>query len=373
MAVRDDERRAAVEKVALLGLQQQWNVETGCLKPRERDEMTMPVFCLRDFSRTWGRWDRETRQIAIRRDLVHDYPWSCVRDVLRHEMAHQYVDEVLGGEQTPHGPLFRQACRVLRADAKATCEYAPLHARGSVRGLTEEDRLLARVKKLLALGESPNQHEAQAALAKAHQLMGRFNLTHCDSEQDRRCLSLCVGIPALRRPAWNHSLAGLLSEHYSVFCVWTPMFVAARGRMGNVLEISGLEETVQVAAYVHDFVANFVERQWDAYRQANRASQHRRNDYAIGIIEGFAQKLRGNPEAAKGGNGPGHDLIARQDALVQSHLAWMYPRLVKTRLGDRFVDPSVRRDGERVGRRLVIAQGVEAGGRAEGRFLKERP
>lgn len=159
--------------MALLGLQQQWSVETVYLQPRERARMTMPVFWLSDFSRTWGRWDRGTRQIAIRRDLVHDYPWSCIRDVLRHEMAHQYVDEILGGEETPHGPRFRQACRVLRADAKATCEYTPLHARDPSRGLTEEDRLVARVKKLLALGESPNPHQAQAALAKAHKLMGK--------------------------------------------------------------------------------------------------------------------------------------------------------------------------------------------------------
>ena len=57
--------------------------------------MSAPVFAFTDGSHRLGSWNRLHRTISLSRRMVFEQPWSVVREVLKHEMAHQYVDEVL--------------------------------------------------------------------------------------------------------------------------------------------------------------------------------------------------------------------------------------------------------------------------------------
>ena len=41
----------------------------------------------------------------------------------------------------------------------------------------DKEKLLDKIRKLLALGESPNEHEASSAIAKAQELLEKYNLT----------------------------------------------------------------------------------------------------------------------------------------------------------------------------------------------------
>ena len=53
----------------------------------------------------------EMLSLRLATRLVHDEPWQVVIEVLRHEMAHQYVDEVLRiHDESAHGPAFRKVC-----------------------------------------------------------------------------------------------------------------------------------------------------------------------------------------------------------------------------------------------------------------------
>src|SRR5262245_48682747 len=96
-----------------------------------------------------GRWVPSTRTLELSRSLVLSKPWGVVVEVLKHEMAHQYVSEVLGErEETPHGPRFRAVCERLGID-------------GAAAGMPKEstaDEALARkvgdrIARLLALAE----------------------------------------------------------------------------------------------------------------------------------------------------------------------------------------------------------------------------
>ena len=69
-------------------------------------------------------------------------------EVLKHEMAHQFVDEVLGVHDEPdHGPVFRQVCDERGIDARAA---------GAPDADRARDHVLDRIAKLLALAGSPN-------------------------------------------------------------------------------------------------------------------------------------------------------------------------------------------------------------------------
>ena len=61
-----------------------------------------------------------------------------------------------------------------------------------------------KIRKLLALAESPNEHEARAALLKARQLMAEHKLTETElkdveKQQVRELLLQGVQIPQVRR------------------------------------------------------------------------------------------------------------------------------------------------------------------------------
>jgi len=87
------------------------------------ERLKRPVLALADTTRRLGQWTRATRTLELSRSLVFARPWREVIGVLEHEMAHQYVDEVLGVvDETPHGPTFQRVCAERGIDAKATGE-----------------------------------------------------------------------------------------------------------------------------------------------------------------------------------------------------------------------------------------------------------
>ena len=236
-----------LERRALHGLRCEWKQAVEDLAADLRARMRPPLFVLNDFTSPWGAWKAANREIVISRRLVWDYPWVAVRGVLLHEMAHQMADEAWGGDRTPHGEVFRRACRCLRADPVATGNYAPFADRPGAADLSDDDRVLMRVKKLLALAQSANPHEAEAAMAKAHEHIARYNVDLLATRDGRSYCSACVGEPAVRHFEYDHALALLLCDFYFVEVIWISAFVLGKGRMGRILEISGLPENVKMA------------------------------------------------------------------------------------------------------------------------------
>src|SRR5262245_32297720 len=71
---------------------------------------------LTDSTSFWGRWDPELRTIFVSRTLILNHSWFHVIGILRHEAAHQVVDELfspltnfLNHNQRIHNDTFRKA------------------------------------------------------------------------------------------------------------------------------------------------------------------------------------------------------------------------------------------------------------------------
>ena len=121
-----------------------------------------PLIVLNEAEEELGHWDASYGRLSISVRHIERHPWLEVMETLRHEMAHQYVDEVLQprGEE-PHGAAFQQACKKLRCSPRA---------RGGKESSTSpgaDERILRLIKKLLSLSSSPNENEAQAAVTVA--------------------------------------------------------------------------------------------------------------------------------------------------------------------------------------------------------------
>ena len=266
--IRHKAASVELEHRILHGLACEWDVALYVLEPAHRNLMKKPLFSIRSMHSRWGYWNGGRNEICLSRDLVHHHPWDSVREVLLHEMAHQMTDQVFGAvAEKPHGTTFRKACHHLRANPRATGTQPPLAERIQRDLNSPADNRIKRVQKLLSLAQSHNRHEAEAAMLKAHELIGKYNLDLLEHNKPRNFISVFAGKPALRHPREAYSLANLLLDFYFVQGIWVPAFVLEKDKLGRVLEISGTREHVQMAHYVHDFIYGFVNREWSHYKR----------------------------------------------------------------------------------------------------------
>ena len=284
-----------------------------------RGRLQRPVLALSDSDRRLGAWDGRTRTLSIARELVLARPWPVVREVLKHEIAHQFVDEVLGARgERAHGPAFEAVCRQHGFDASAT--GVPDIDPGTV--VPPPSPVLRRIARLLALADSPNVHEAEAAMKAAQRLMLHHNIDAAVAAAREGFTFRHVGVPNGRVPAAQHVLAGILSRHFFVEVIWVPAYAARDGRSGRVLELCGTPSNLDVAAYVHGFLIETAERLWREHRRSRglRGNRERRR-FQLGVMMGFDEKLK---TAADENRREG--LIWVGDPALDDYLKRRYPR-----------------------------------------------
>ena len=372
-----------LERRILHGLACEWEEALWVLDSPHEELMRKPLFSLGKMKNKLGEWFREKREICLSRNLVLNHSWDAVREVLLHEMAHQFADEVLGAsDEPPHGPTFQRACHLLRANPKASDKYEPLDERILRESSRSEDRIMQRVKKLMALAQSQNQHEAEAAMAKAHQLIGKYNVDLLTHEENRNFVSVFIGKPALRHFREEYALARLLTDFYFVFGIWMPAYVVDKGKMGSVLEISGTIQNIKIAHYVYDFVQQSTNSQWDEYNRNNGLNRYRKTDFAIGIIQGFSSKLKSQSETKRKlkdtcplvprSGRRERALIKIEDPLLKKYVGYKYPRTLSVSGKALSHDHNVLKDGVSVGKKLVISKGITERGKSRRLLIEDK-
>ena len=344
-------------------------------------KLRRPVFALDATRVRLGRWDAQQRTLALSRPLVLEQSWAVVREVLKHEIAHQFVDEVLGvRDQSAHGPAFASLCARFGIDATASGLPAP----GSGDGDGEDGAageaaagaeagagpaVLRRISRLLALASSPNLHEAEAAMRQAHRLMLKYNIETVTSSAARGYGFRHLGAPLLRIDAARQILAGILSDHFFVEVIWVPSYDPGSGREGRVLEVCGTPANLEVAAWVHDYLLEASLRLWREHQRAQQIPGDReRRRYVLGVMMGFRARLE---ESAVSTREEG--LIWRGDPELGGYLRRRYPRRSSGgRIG--YERTAAFEDGHQAGKNIVLRRAVptQTGGN-RGRLLTAAP
>ncbi|HEU4730266.1 MAG TPA: DUF2786 domain-containing protein [Kofleriaceae bacterium] len=329
-------------------------------RDRFAGRLTPPVIVMSDSTSHLGRWISATRTLEISRSLVLVRPWLEVTSVLEHEMAHQYVEEVLQVRETAHGETFRRVCAQRGIDARAAGPAAP--SADPSDGEPGADRILDRIRKLLALAGSPNQHEAEIAMRKAHELMLRHNIeaTAARSAAHRGYEVRHLGDPHKRGTRVESEVAGLLSQFFFVKVIRVPVYLPRLAKSGMVYEIAGTRANVEMASHVYTFLLATAERLWNENRHDARVRNGRdRLAYQSGVVGGFREKL----------------LFERVD-LKKTGLVWVgdrdldgfyharHPRITTRRHSVRI--NGAHAAGREAGRTVVLHKPVERGSSASG-------
>ncbi len=290
-----------------------------------------------------GRWEPAPRALSIRWDLTGE-GWGVVQSVLHHEMAHQFVTEVLGIVEAPHGPAFQQVCRQRGIDGRAS-GMPDAHDEAS-------DAILERLSKLLSLTRSDNIHEAQVAMAAAQRLMKKHNLQAAGGTDLSSYTWARLGPVRLRAPAHEVYLGSILDRHFFVQVVRCRAFVPSKGKWGLQTEILGTPGNVEIAAYVWDVVLAHGEAALKAHRKAHPGRTVDRRAFLVGLMRGFDEQL-----ATQKATDEKLGLVWLGDPILGSYAQARYPRLSRRR------GPSVRagedyQEGQAHGRRISVRRGL---------------
>lgn len=291
------------------------------------DRLRVPVVLVEPSTQFLGSWHSERRLLRIAYEHIARDPWHVVMGTLRHEMAHQYADEVLGAQgEVAHGSAFQRACRILRADPRARGTTGAPSA--AVQGANEAaERVMRRVSKLMALGGSPNEHEAASALHKARALMLEHNLDVVTLDRERGFEVRVLGGVRRRRSAWEWKLVGLLPEYFFVEVITCPDYDAATETEGNSYHVYGTPANLAMAEYVHAYISSILPGLWDQHRAARGLPGNRdRLQFFEGVVEGFRKKLA-SEEAARLTHE--HALVWRGDQRLEAFYRWHNPRIRK--------------------------------------------
>lgn len=115
-----------------------------------------------------------------------------------------------------------------------------------------------KIRKLLALSQSPNENEARDAMLKAKELMIKNKLSEADFEVKETNLTriICEDIKWTTDSGniWMTSLCDLICDNYLCVASWKTV----KGSRTHTLCIDGLEEDAELCKTVIEYAIDFV-------------------------------------------------------------------------------------------------------------------
>ena len=351
-----------LENLLLHALLHAWQVQNH---RHFRGQMQPPLFALRSAEDKLGEWAPSKRCISMSLPFVRKSSWREVESVLLHEMAHQYVHEILQvHDESPHGEAFRRVCHERQIDARASGHPNASNDLDDEARDTE-NRVLRRVRKLLALAGSQNWHEADAAARAAQRLMLEHNLALQQGAVNENYFVESLHEPKIRLHAHQKMLGGLIAAHYFVHVIVARVYLPERGKEGFVLEAAGTAENLKMARYVFRFLEGAAQRAFDAAVDEGRILQKSKQRYLTGFVRGVAEKLRVDEQ-----KNDAEGLVWLGDPKLQSFVSRTFGRLSKSRIKATIDDAHLA--GKKAGRKVVIHHAVEEPTKARGHLLRGR-
>jgi hypothetical protein len=333
-----------------------------------RVSLATPVIAVETLVSAWGQWTRTTRRLTVSRRLIEERSWDIVIEILKHEMAHQIADELLGGGGLPHGTAFQQGCDMLGvADwARAASGDLPQEIpswRDRALG-DEEERLLKRAEKLLALAESTSEHEAALAMTRVRQLYAQYNLEAVKARRQSSHVYCVMSRKQKKISAEESMIFSVLTEHFFVRAIFLDQYDQHDLCTYKAVELLGTRENVLMAEYVYHFLRNQLQCLWVSFRREKAVSAKARRSYMIGVLSGFSGKLRKSASTSPSSDASGMTaaettaLVKLADQALAEFVGDRYPRLSTRRTSGVRGDRSTYDAGVRAGNDLNLHRGV---------------
>jgi len=156
-------------------------------------------------------------------------------------------------------------------------------------------KIIDKIKKLLALSESPNENEAAAAVVKARELLDRHNLTLAEVEtltaEDPLIIRARMGTGYKHLPVWLIYLGAVVEKPFDCVALHS----------SGELSFCGTETDAEVALYTFTYLYRAIWDCWLIHREELKADQRwkrkkrpgvYRQSFLMGAVTAVDETLR---------------------------------------------------------------------------------
>lgn len=284
---------------------------------------------------------------------------QATKDTLLHEMIH-VAQLVFNIDERDHGPYFSAQMSRINQAAQGEVSVSVTHHIQEIGDFTESS-LLGKIKKLLALSESPNENEAYAASQKVQALMSAHGVEQADlknvdtgSELDEPLVNEVIEVMGQRVTGWKFSLLGAICRANYCKCLGGGQYgIRALGRKTHV-EIC--------RSYYHYFI-QVVETEAMQHRGKGKIYLNRFREAMVSTIEErlqqqFEQYTKTANEATISGFTTALSLASQYNAELETYVRLVYPRVNNGRRSSCWADSKATQAGKQAGSKTSIAKHI---------------
>lgn len=153
-----------------------------------------------------------------------------------------------------------------------------------------------KIQHLLALAESPNENEAQAALLKARELMAKHKLTEAElGEAEKQAVrKTLTGITfSKRRDPWVYGLSAVIGESYCC----KGYVNRHKGRQTQTVGFIGLEDDMEICMAIFKYAVDCIRAGVKAIEKELAGCypwyvRQQRDSYGYGFVTGIQEALK---------------------------------------------------------------------------------
>ncbi len=230
----------------------------------------------------------------------------------------------------------------------------------------EKGKLIEKIRKLMALSHSPNEHEAALAASRAREILDKYDLSLTEVEMnDEEIIEHRVDTGTRNATAWMGRLAVSVSRAFNcrVFKIY------------GIMVFCGTKADTQVSDYTYMFLFRTVKRLskehkaslertgiWHARYKGRSGSRLYMQSYAMGLVNAIDQKLRDFVQSKERmqkledfRRATGKDLMVIKNQAVDRHFTKLHLRKGRSHAK---MDYSGFTAGQRDGRNIQIHHGI---------------
>ncbi len=328
--------------------------------------LTTPTINISSGKKTLGLWSDKDKTLSISSHLIKNEIWDIVLEVLKHEMAHQYVSKFYNNADT-HGKYFKKACAILGVHPffiAGNTDYNKKLQSFKDELPADAQKMLKRVKKLMSLGQSNNEAEAQSALRKANYLLNKYNLQQINTgnnKPDIKYLTICH--KKKRIESIQRAILSILKNHYYVNCLTSNTYHAQDNVIYKSIVLVGQRESLKVAEYVYYFLLDTCQTLWQDFKKENRTQRGEKISFAMGFIAGIEHNHKtvfknSGMQKNKNSSLPVKTVKSLMEKDNQIEISRLFPKLKKVKYGRHQTSSGAFKEGFKNGKTTHINKGM---------------
>ncbi|MHC1749447.1 MAG: DUF2786 domain-containing protein [Cellulosilyticaceae bacterium] len=152
-----------------------------------------------------------------------------------------------------------------------------------------EQDIVIKIKKLLALSESDNKHEAESAMLKAQELLAKHNLQLDQiKEFEEQSVKKDATDITFTKAKWKGRLAKVIAANFKceMYCMTYRV---------HQITFLGLEQDVAICKMMTEYAIEIIKQEVRkiarAYRNKGHSTKGIESDFALGFIDGLSKKF----------------------------------------------------------------------------------